>query len=70
MFTAMTESLLERTIRLTKESGIPLVQICRDTGLGRRWMHKLLAGQLTDPGVNKIERLHNYLTAKQDGAAA
>lgn len=65
------ETLLARTQRLVRESGIPYSQISRDTKLNLRWLTYLMRGRYEDPGVNKIERLHKYLVdqAAQRGAS-
>lgn len=61
----MEDTLKQKTIRLVEESGLPYLQICRETGLKPRWLSYLMAGKYDDPGVNKIERLHAYLLRKQ-----
>lgn len=35
-----------------------------DTDVGYEWMCKLSQGRIADPGVRKIERLHDYLARK------
>ena len=58
------KNIYEKTLRLVRETDIPTSKLASDTGLGLRWMHKLIAGEFTDPGVKKIERLYNYLSAE------
>ena len=53
--------LLKTTIALVSDSEIPTDKICTDTGLKRRWLDKVLKGQIEDPSVNKIQLLHNYM---------
>ena len=48
-------------MRLVKESGKTAAQLSRETGLGQRWMYMLMQGAYSDPGVNKIEQLHDHL---------
>lgn len=59
-------SLLSRTMRLLRDrpQSLPLTQVARDSGVGYEWLKKLYYGHIPDPGVNKIERLHAYLTAQ------
>ena len=57
----MTKTLLEETLELLRTSNVPLASICENTGVKLRWLHRLLDGDFTEPGVNKIERLHDYL---------
>ena len=54
-------SLYVKTMRLVKESGKTAAQLSRETGLGQRWMYMLMQGAYSDPGVNKIEQLHDHL---------
>ena len=65
----MSESLLQETLRLAKESGLSVTEIQLGTGLKGRWLYRLLDGDYADPGVNKIECLNAYLR-RQAGKAA
>lgn len=55
-------NLMDRTIRITKASKIPVRRIARETGLGEPWLRGLLRGDYGDAGVKKIETLHKYIT--------
>lgn len=57
--------LYEETIQLLKSTDKKQKQIAADTGLGERWIGRLKDGDFQDPGVNKIERLHNYLVDRK-----
>ena len=59
------KTLLERTMTLLKNSDKTVTVICQDTGISRRWINYLKAGEYSDPGVNKIEILYNYLSGKR-----
>jgi len=59
------KTLFERTIQLAKSSGMTVPQICRGTGLRQRWLHRLLDGDFKDPGVNKIQKLYEFLSNKK-----
>lgn len=59
------EKLYEKTLVLVRATDITVARLIADTGLGERWMYKLIAGQFSDPGVKKIQRLHDYLAAQQ-----
>lgn len=61
MIRAMANHLLDDTLALARATTIPVSRICRDTGLGTRWYHMLLAGEIRDPGVRRVQRLHDYL---------
>lgn len=66
----METSLLERTkLLLLKDKG-SWPTTAAETGLDREWMSKLAQGKIDDPGVNKIERLFNYLSQKYPAEAA
>lgn len=63
-------TLLEETIQLARASSESANQIAKNCGLKPRWLYRLLDGDYTDPGVNKIQRLHDYLTAERPKDAA
>jgi hypothetical protein len=57
------ETLLDKTYRLIAESGQTSRQMAEGSGLGYHWIAKLRQRTFSDPGVNSVERLHNYLRA-------
>lgn len=61
----MNDDLLTKTIDLAKTSRVPVHMLCKEIGVSVRWYHKLIAGKFSDPGVCKIERLHNFLLANR-----
>lgn len=61
-------SMLETTVHLLRERG-GYREVAEATGLGYDWINKLVQGQIKDPGVNKIERLHRYLSESPHQAA-
>jgi len=65
----MSETLLEETIRMARESGLSAEELAREAGVGGKWLRRLLAGDYIDPGVNKIEKLCKHLR-RQAGKAA
>ena len=69
MVFGMAKTLLEETLQLIADSGISPPKIANETGLKVRWMNKLINGEFTDPGVNKIEAINSYLR-RQSGKAA
>ncbi|MEW8139402.1 MAG: hypothetical protein AB2761_20250 [Candidatus Thiodiazotropha endolucinida] len=56
--------LLEQTMALVDRSDLPVTKICDDLGFSKRWFYKLRAGGIDDPGVKRIQRLHDYLVEK------
>lgn len=55
-------NLLERTKALARTRDYDRATVCAELGVTTRWLHRLLAGHYQDPGVNKIERLHEMLS--------
>lgn len=53
--------LYETTLQLARDCGISPAIVSREAKVGLRWYHKLLRGEWGDPGVLKIQRLHDYL---------
>ena len=56
-----TNTLLETTLALLRERG-KYREVAAATGLGYEWIAKLAQNRISDPGVNKIETLHRFLT--------
>jgi len=54
-------SIVDETIQLLQASDTSRDDLARQLGVSRRWLYKLQAGQITDPGARKIERLHSLL---------
>jgi len=60
--------LREKTLTLLKErsSNIKLLDIAIATGLSFYWLQSFLKnGHDSDPGVDKVETLYNYLSPKK-----
>ena len=57
--------LYEKTITKLTESKIPLMQVAAGSNVGYRWLCRLIAGDYSDPGVKKIQRIHNYLSTEK-----
>lgn len=60
----MAETLLEKTRALLELDRGSWPTTAEQTGLGREWIAKLAQGLIDDPGVKKIEKLHDYLSVK------
>lgn len=45
-------------------------EICADLHISYHWLTKMVQGQISNPGINKVEQLHKYLTARFPRAAA
>lgn len=55
--------LVEETRAMARESSVPVKQMCADAEVGRRWLHRFIAGDFKEPGANKVKRLHDALKA-------
>jgi hypothetical protein len=67
----MSTKLHETTLQMLRDrpKGLNMRQIADDTGLGYDWLRSLNSGRIPNPGVQKIEKLHDYLAAHQSRAA-
>ena len=60
--TDATESLLNRTKKLLEERGeLSLREIAKGAGVGHQWVRSLVYGRIRDPGVTRLEKLHDFL---------
>jgi hypothetical protein len=68
----MKMNLLDQTLELAGATDIPVTMICRAIGVTTRWYYKLLSGEIKDPSVRKVQKLHDYLVDRllDDEAAA
>jgi hypothetical protein len=66
----MEKTFLEKTLRMVSSSDIPVAKMCAEVGVSVRWYYKLTSGNIKDPSVNKIQRLHDYLAERQKWDAA
>lgn len=62
--------LLARTLALLEQRKGEWAAICRETGLDYSWLSKLAQGRIRDPGVRRIQRLHDHLAGKAACQAA
>jgi hypothetical protein len=57
--------LLDRTYELLKDAeATPLGDIATGADVGIEWLKKLRAGDINDPSVNRIQRLHDFLAKR------
>jgi hypothetical protein len=61
--------LFKTTIELLNNTNMSVEHIARESNVGYRWLCKLKAGEYSDPGVNKVQRVHNFLTEQIRSAA-
>ena len=60
----MTSRMLTETRDLLQRDKGNWYVTAAETGLGREWIAKLAQGVIKEPSVNRVERLHDYLTEK------
>jgi transcriptional regulator with XRE-family HTH domain len=60
---ARSETLLDRTMRLLKKHRATksLREIAEGAVVDRDYLKALLSGKIADPGILKIQRLHDWL---------
>jgi hypothetical protein len=58
-------SLHSKTLDLLKQSGIPLPEIYKRTGLPYYWLKKFSSGEIRDPSVNRVQRLYEFLVGRE-----
>jgi hypothetical protein len=63
------DSLLQETLMLARATELPIPKICREAAVKERWYRRFIAGDFTDPGVNKVERLNRVLKQHKRRAA-
>lgn len=66
----MNESLLQRTYRLLDASDLTIREIADGAGINFHWLGKFKQKAFKDPGVTRVERLHQFLADRSDAAAA
>lgn len=54
--------MVDVVIGLLKIRHTPLHKIASDTGVSRSWLDKLIAGQIPEPSIVKVQKLFDYLT--------
>lgn len=63
-------NLLARTVELAKTTQLSHVSICQSIGVTTRWYQKVLSGEIAEPSVVKIQRLHDFLLAASQTSSA
>ena len=64
------QTLLEKTLVLAGRVTVSVVRLCRDAGVTTRWYYKFINGEIKDPSVNKVQRLHDCLRSYEEQDAA
>lgn len=59
------QSLMSETLRLLKERNQTLPEIQAATGISWYWLRRFSSHEFKDPGVNRVQRLYEYLAGKK-----
>lgn len=60
----------DQTIAALQRTHLSIREIQDATGLSRRFLYYLLSGSYTkDPGIGRMQRLHDFLTEQEQQAA-
>ena len=61
------DNIYEETYRLLQALDPSVSQLIEGTGLKERWLRKFINREFSDPGVNKVQKLYNYLRTLDAG---
>lgn len=62
-----TLTLHRKTVKLLETTPLTLIQIAESTGIGYHWLCKFKRGAFRNPGVNTVQNLYEFLTARKIG---
>lgn len=57
----LPEALLARTLHLLDALNLSYREIAEGAQVDKNWVAKLVQGHIEEPGVNKIQRVHDFL---------
>jgi hypothetical protein len=55
-------NILDQTLALLRADRRSIAQLAKDTGLGYHWLRKMRAGQIRNPGFERVNNLYQCLT--------
>jgi len=64
----MKKTLLQKTQELIQTTSVPTAEICRAADVSKRWFYRFKNGEFSDPGVNKIQAIHDFLSKSRRAA--
>jgi hypothetical protein len=65
----MNTNLLDTTLEMARSTRLPVTGTCEATGVTPRWYYMFVRGEIKDPSVRRVQRLHDYLLANAQAAA-
>lgn len=60
--------LLSDARRLLAESTLPIDTIAEEVGVSRRWLYMVNNGEIPNPGIVSVQRLHDFLVSARGRA--
>jgi len=57
----MKNTWLRTTTQMLRRSSIPMALIAVEANVELRWLYKFRDGYFNDPGVTKVQRIHDFL---------
>lgn len=60
-----SESLLDKTFQLLDATDLTYRQIAKGAAVDMNWLAKFKQGAIKEPGVQKVQRVHDFLLAYQ-----
>ena len=61
-------NLHEETKMLAVKPSVPVSRICTDLGIHKTWWYKWINGEIPNPGVERIQEIHDYLINNTNAA--
>jgi hypothetical protein len=61
----MNKNLYEQTMKLLNSSDLSPEFVASNIGVTGRWVRKVRDGIIKEPGVQKIQRLHDFLSTNK-----
>lgn len=65
----MTEPILDRTVKLLQRCELPRTELAKNAQVGFEWLKKFEAGDIRDPSVRRVQRLHDFLSSSAQQVA-
>ena len=59
------KTLLEATKMRLAAQKLPLREVAAGSGVGYEWLAKFSQGRIGDPGVRKVQALHDFLASRE-----
>lgn len=59
----MNEPLLDKTYRLLEETDLTYRQVASGAAVDMNWLAKFKQRAIAEPGVGKVQRVHDFLLA-------